>query len=174
MKRAFSLIELLIVVVIMGLVYSLAVSNFQRVGDEAAKVTLGTLKEYLQTLPREKNAKLLCLDNCSSCDVYVDGVKSEELDGKFDDLLDESVEVYTYDFSYGTQLKRKEVYFNQENVDEEVCFSYEVDKKGVGDQVFVAFKKVIYDFSPYFTSTLKYDSLEEAVEARESLVRELK
>ena len=166
--------ELLIVVVIMGVVYTLSVGSFAKINDEALKVTLGTLKEYLQGLPHEKSVKFLCLDNCSSCDIYIDGVKIQETSEKLDNLVDETIRVYTYDFAYGIQQKSKDIFFNEENVEEEVCFSYEVDKKGIGDQVYVEFKERVYDFSTYFTQTAQFDSLEEALESKENLMRELR
>ncbi len=174
MRRAFSLIELLIVVVIIGVVYSLSISGFAKISDEEFKLNLGNLKEYLQNIEHKKSVKILCLDECSSCQVYVDGQKYEEASGKLDDFLDESVRVYTYDFSYGTQLKQKDIYFNEEDVEEEVCFSYEVDKKGVGEQVYVEFKEKVYDFSTYFVRTPKYASLDEALDAKEELVSQLR
>lgn len=173
-RRAFSLLELMIVVVIIGVVYTLSVNSFSRINDESVKVTLGTLKEYMQNIPHEKSVKFLCLNNCKACSLYVDGIKDESLSGVFDELIDETIEVYTYDFSYGTQLKSKDIYFNEEDVDEEICFSYEVDKKGVGEQVFVKFQESVYDFSTYFTKVPKFATLSEAVEAREIFVRELR
>jgi len=174
MRRAFSLIELLIVVVIIGVVYSLSVSGFAKVSDKEFKLNLGNLKEYLQGIEHRKSVKILCLDECSSCEIYVDGTNNEASSGKLDDFLDESVRVYTYDFSYGTQLKPKDIYFNEEDVEEEVCFSYEVDAKGVGEQVYVEFKERVYDFSTYFKPTPKYSSLDAALEAKEELVSQLR
>jgi len=169
LKKAFSLIELLIVILIIGIVYTLSVGNFKKIKDESTKLTLQNLKEYLQKFPHEKSVRLLCLDDCSSCDILVDGEKLKEIKG----LLDKSVRVYRYDFNLGMQDKSREVYFNSENVEEDVCFSYSVDKKGVGDQVIVEFKDKVYDFSIYLSSTPVYDSLEEVVEAKESLVQEV-
>ena len=166
--------ELLIVVTIIGVVYNLAVSNFQRIGQEEQKVTLKTLKEYMQNIPHEKSVKFLCLDDCSSCDLFIDGDKRRDLSGVFDEFIDDSIKVYTYDYSLGMSLKRDDVYFNEENVEEEVCFSYEIDKKGVGEQVFIEFKDKIYDFTTYLIPTQTFATLEDAVEDKERLVVELR
>ncbi len=169
MKRAFSLIELLIVIMIVGVVYTLAIGNFNRLSSESSKLTLENLKEYLNFIKHSENVKLLCLDDCSECDVIVDGVKSKTIE----DFLDESVRVYRYEFSYGAVEIEKEVFFNIDDVEEDVCFSYEVDKNGVGDQVLVEFKEKVYDFSPYFSGTAVYSSIEDAVETREDMAREV-
>jgi len=168
-KRAFSLIELLIVIMIIGVVYTLAIGNFKKLSEEHSKLTLENLKEYLYSIKHSKSVKLLCLDDCSECDLYVDGNKSRTVEG----FLDKSVKVYRYEFSYGAVEMEKEVYFNIDDVEEDVCFSYEVDKRGVGDQMLVEFKTKVYDYSSYFTKTAVYNSVEDAVNAREELIREV-
>ena len=160
MKKAFSLIELLIVIVIIGVVYTLSIGNFKKVSDDKKMITLELLKEYLQEIPYEESVKLLCLDDCSTCSVIVDGVKAESIDGFFD----KSVTTYRYDTSYGmTEIEE----------DYGVCFSYDINKKGVGEQVFVEFKNKVYDFSTYLDATPVYSSLEDAKNAKEKLVSEI-
>ena len=154
---------------IIGVVYTLAIGNFKKLSDESSKLTLENLKESLLSIKHSKSVKLICLDDCSECDIYVDGTKSRTVE----DFLDESVKVYRYEFSYGVVEMEKEVYFNTHDVEEDVCFSYEVDKRGVGSQMLVEFNDKIYDFSSYFTKTAVYSSVEDAVNAREELIREV-
>lgn len=172
-KKAFSLIELLIVIVIIGVVYTLAITNFQKVGDESLKVTFPTLKKYLQTFPYEKDVQFLCLDDCSSCDIFVDGKKEEKLHGVFDGFLDDTIEVYRYEYNSGVQEIEKEIYFNEEGSEESVCFSYTVDKQGIGDQVMIKFKERVYDYTSYLLIPPTFKSIEEAVEAKENLFQEV-
>jgi len=80
-KQAFSLIELLIVILIIGIVYTLVVGNFDKVKDKNQKLTLENLKEYLQDLPYEKSAELLCMNDCKECKILLDGETDRELDG---------------------------------------------------------------------------------------------
>ncbi len=54
MKKAFSLIELLIVIVIIGVVYTLAIGQFQKIGEESSNITLENLKEKLQSFKQKK------------------------------------------------------------------------------------------------------------------------
>ncbi len=160
----------MIVIMIIGVVYTLAISKFTKLSDDSSKLTLSNLKEYLINIPHAKSAKLFCLDDCSECDVIVDGEKLKTIE----DFLDESVLVYNYDYSYGFMEAQKEVYFNSNEVEEDVCFSYEVDRNGVGNQVLIEFKEKFYDMSTYFSKTAVYNSMQEAVEARETLAREIK
>ena len=154
---------------IIGVVYTLAIGSFQKLSDESSKLTLGNLKESLLSIKHSKSVKLICLDDCSECDIYVDGNKSRTIEG----FLDESVKVYRYEFSYGAVEMEQEIYFNTHDVEEDVCFSYELDNRGVGNQMLVEFKTKVYDYSSYFTKTAVYNSVEDAVNAREELIREV-
>lgn len=169
-RRAFSLIELLIVIMIIGVIYTLVVGNFNSIAEEKTKLTLKNLKEYLLSIEHNKNVKILCLDDCSQCDIIVDGEKDKSIE----DFLDEGIKIYRYDFLYGYTAIEQEVYFNAEDVEEDVCFSYEIDKSGVGSQVLVEFKEKFYDYTSYFTKVQVYDSIAQVQEAREDLMREVK
>ena len=171
MKRGFSLIELLIVIVIIGVVYTLAVTNIQTLSEQKMTPNFSNLKEYLHSFLKEdaKTARLLCLDDCSECGVYVDGSKQEMIESFFDS----SVEVYRYDYLAGAQSIEPEVYFNEEDVQERVCFSYEIDKNLIGDQVMIVYKNRAYDFTTYFKETPVYDSISELIDAKEELSQEV-
>ena len=152
------------------MVYTLSLGNLKKIGDDSSdKLTLDNLKEYLQGFVHDRSVKLLCLDNCLECTVFVDGIKVK----KIDSFLDSSVKIYRYEFYTGIHEKSQEVYFTTEDVEEDICFSYSIDKKGIGNQVIVEFKNKVYDFSTYLSSTPIYNSLDEAQEAKESLFREL-
>lgn len=171
-RDAFSLIELLIVVVVMGVVYSLAIGDFKKIEDGEVEVTLRNLKEHLNRYPHKRSVELLCLDDCSSCDILVDGKKLSQ-ENSLDDFIDDSIAVYKYDFNLGLSEVKKRVYFNSQEVEEDVCFSFSVDKKGVGDQVLVEFKNSVYDFSTYYASTPVYNSIQEAIDEKEALMQEV-
>jgi prepilin-type N-terminal cleavage/methylation domain-containing protein len=168
--KAFSLIELLIVIMIIGVVYTLVVGNFNSIAEEKTKLTLKNLKEYLLSIEHEESVKILCLDDCSECDILVDTQKYKSIE----DFVDEDIKVYRYDALYGYTKIEQEVYFNVEDVEEDVCFSYEVAKSGVGSQVLVEFKEKFYDYTSYFSKVQVYSSMAEAQEAREDLMREVK
>ncbi len=164
-KAAFTLIELLIVIVIMGVVYTLALSNFSKLTNKSETLTLANLKEYLSSLSYEHNAALICFDGCTKCAIYVDGNKTQELDGFVDDTL----KVYRYDSAYGFMEKEPDVFFNPDGIEENVCFSYKVDSNKVGDQVLIEYKNHYYDMSRYLEATPVYDSIQEAQDAKENL-----
>ena len=170
MKKAFTLIELMIVIVIMGVVYTLVIGNFKKLNEKGKNLSLKNLREYLNSYPHKKSVELVCLQGCKNCFVVIDGKKQ---DNKIKNFLDESVKIYRYDFDLGAVQKEPVSYFNRNDIEENVCFSYEVDAKGVGDQVLVAYKKSVYDFTPYFDAPKVYNSVEEAVNAKQDLMTKI-
>ncbi|MDF1883062.1 type II secretion system protein [Sulfurimonas sp. SAG-AH-194-C21] len=170
MKKAFSLIELMIVIMIIGVVYTLVISKLQNVGEAKMTPSLSNLKEYLISLNEDKESvRFLCLNDCSSCSVYKDGVKFQEIENFFD----ENIQTYRYDFLLGAIRVKDSVYFNEEDIQESVCFSFGIDENLVGDQVIVVYKEKAYDYSAYFTKTQVYDYLEEAIDARQKIIQEV-
>lgn len=167
--KAFSLVELIIVILIIGVVYTLAVGNFQNFSDKTDKLTLQNLKEYLSSLKYKNNVKILCLNKCSNCYIFLDGGKSDTLE----DFLDEEVKTYRYEFHYGYTEAQKNVYFNKYGIEEDVCFSYEIDRNGIGEQLLIGYKEKYYDFSTYFGDIAVYDSIESATAAKEEIQREV-
>ena len=173
MKRAFSLIELLIVVLIIGVVYTLALNNLQMMKEGKVKPTLLTLKSYLSKIKYDKQIKLLCLDNCESCVVFVDGKFDEKLSEEFEEFIDSSVVMYSFNINTGFSELPKEVFFNKEQVSEDICFSFSVDKKGMSDQVVVEYKEKVYDFMNYLTGTKVYVSTAELMDEKQRQVNEV-
>ena len=172
-NKAFTLIELLIVVIIIGVVYTLAVTNFQKVGNKAQHITLQNLKPYLQTFPHKESVKFLCLDDCSSCFILVDGKKVDGLEGLFDDFLDENIEVYRYDFSSGFQELEKDIYFNKEEIEENVCFSYDINREGIGKQIVVKFREKVYDYTAISPLSPIYNTLDDVIQHKDNQRQEV-
>lgn len=160
----------MIVIVIIGVVYTLVITKLQSVGEEKMTPSLSNLKEYLISLNKDRQSvKLFCLDDCSSCGIYKDGVKTGDIESFFDD----SIETYRYDFLQGAIKAKERVFFNEEDVQESVCFSFGIDKNLVADQVIVVYKNKAYDYSSYFTQTPVYDYLEEAIDAKQQMAQKV-
>ena len=172
MKKAFSLIELMIVIVIIGVIYTLVITKLQVYQKQEEKLSLKTLKPFLAKIAKEYGgeARLVCLDECKSCGVYVDGEKAASMDG----FIDKDIEVYSYDYLQGMIQKDPAVFFNKEDVQEDVCFSFKVDKNKVSDQVIIVYKDKAYDYSNYFSDVDVYDSLQDVQDAKEKLIEEVK
>lgn len=161
----------MVVIVIIGLIYTLAVAKLQRVHEEKMSPDFLNLKEYLGSFlnTENKSVRLLCLDDCQECSVMVDGEELERIESFFDD----SVTLYSYNTLYGAQKVPDAVYFNKEGIQEDVCFSLLLYKRGISEQVFIVYNDKAYDYTTYFDKVKEYNSLEELVEAKEQLAREV-
>ena len=161
----------MIVIVIIGVVYTLVVSKIQNVAQEKTAPNFATLKEYLFSFlyKDDKEARLICLDSCQDCSIYVDKKKVESIKSFFDS----SVESYSYDFLLGAVPQKYNLFFNAQNIQEDVCFSFAVDKDKVAEQTLVVYKDRTYDYSSYFKQTSVYGSLNEATQAREELIQSI-
>lgn len=170
MRKAFSLIELLIVVIIIGIVYNLAVGSFEKIAKpQNEKVSLQNLKSFLAKIEYQKQIKLLCLDDCSHCNLFIDGVVDEDFEKVFEDFLDINVQVYRYDPLLGVVEYQQELYFDSNDVEQRVCFSYAMGRDRIGEQIVVKFKDKVYDFSAYSDDVILYNSLEEFIALKEKL-----
>ena len=70
-RRAFTLIELIIVITIMGMVASLVSSRLSNLeNNNSVVLTPATLKNYLSALHSTHRLDLLCYENCTQCDLW--------------------------------------------------------------------------------------------------------
>ncbi|MBL0687293.1 MAG: prepilin-type N-terminal cleavage/methylation domain-containing protein [Sulfurospirillum sp.] len=170
MSRAFSLIELMIVIVIIGVIYTISVGSLKKIGSTSEiKLNLENLNENLLKINYNENIELLCLDDCKICKILVDDIVFKSIDT----FLDRSVLTYNYNFYSGLEMKNQKIYFDSEGITQDVCFSYMLDAQGVGDQIIVEYKDKAYDFTSYLQPTLIYNSLEDALEKKENLIQEI-
>lgn len=82
LRSAFSLLELMIVVVIIGIVYAMALSSFKPPEKkEMDAFSLTTLPQYLRQNYPLVDARLVCFKPCGKCKIMVDGEwKEDEVD----------------------------------------------------------------------------------------------
>lgn len=71
--RAFTLIELIIVIAIMGIVATLVTSRLSGMAQESAVLSPATLKSYLKSFDSAKRLDLLCYEGCTKCDLWEGG-----------------------------------------------------------------------------------------------------
>jgi prepilin-type N-terminal cleavage/methylation domain-containing protein len=167
-KNGFSLIELLIVVVIIGVVYTLSVSTFKQI-KEKKELTFLNLKDKLKSYDYKKSISIVCLDDSSKCDIYIDDKKTDSIEN----FIDAHVNLYKYDFSYGYVQKEFDIFFNDEDIEEDILFLYKMDKDAIGEQVLIEYKDKFYDYSSYFDGVLEYNSIEEATDAKQDMTMEV-
>ncbi len=171
MKKAFTLIELILVVVIMGIVYMFAIGSLDKIKAKSQNLlpSLTNLKAFLLTKNFEKEARFVCFEECEMCSVVLDGKKTENVSGFFDSIP----KIYRYDSMFGMEQIEPDPFFDENGVQKDVCFSYRIYKDGIGDQIIVEYKKKVYDYSDYFEDVGIYDSIDAAVRYKKSLLEKV-
>jgi len=91
----------------------------------------------------------------------------------FDNFIDDSIKTYHYSVLDGIVNVEYNPFFDSDGIEQDVCFSFSVDKQGVSDQVVVEFNNKVYDYTPYFEKTKIYYSIEDFIEAKEKIYQEV-
>ncbi len=156
----------MIVMVIMGVVYSLSVGSFQKAKENAFALSIKNFREYLYSFYQKNRVELICIDRCKECAVFVEGEKVKELKPLFDD----SAKFYAFDPLLGTRELAFSSLFDKDGREEEVCFRYTIYPNGVSDEMMLEYKDRVYDQVSYFGKPVMYYSIEEAIEERRALL----
>lgn len=152
LKKAFTLIELLIVVLIISIGYGLVVSNMTKPKLEA-QTTLLTLQKTLQKIKNTSlasNVKVECKgDDCENCKIFIDTEEQEDEISLFTD----KPKLFSFD-KFG--------YLEEKNDNSGVCFSYNIYKNNSFDKMFLEHKEEFYIFYPFIKKTEKFTDFDEA------------
>ncbi len=132
-KKAFTLIELIIVIVLVSIIYYMTLSNFSMKQKNMDATTLTNLKQTLLKLNFEDKVSLKCInDEKIDCLVFIDGKKQDE---KITELFKSCPDVYKY------SKQQEKIEFNDLELEQlerfEICFEFEVYKDGHSSQLIV-------------------------------------
>lgn len=172
MRRAFSLIELMIVIMIIGVVYTLVISKLKSVNEEKITPSFLHLKEYLLREAKDaKSVTIRCFDDCKECAIYSDDTKIKEIESWFAT----PPSIYRYDALQGAVAAQEQVFFNSEGVEESLCFSFSVARDGISEQVIILDKERAYDYrDPFSMQARVYEQLSDFIDENEKLIQEVK
>ena len=153
-RNAFSLLELIIVVMLISVSYMLIFSSMQKSSSEAKALSPLTLKSILldQNLSSTE-AEFFCLNKCKVCFLHQYG-ETVQYEGKLD--LEKLV-VYKIDAddnSYKVDFGRLE--------DHPVCLRFSLHTNGSSSQMIIEKDRRFYYLPTYFGSPIETDSLSEA------------
>lgn len=165
-KRAFTLLELLLVVLIMGIVYGLAVNSIKQYGERSFALSLETLPGYLREFHRQNRVALLCTDACQECRVLVEGSEVK----KVEPFIDGEIRAYRFDAALGTRDISFTPYYDEENRESEVCLHFEIFPNGSSSEMILELEEYVVDFPGYFGTPTRFGSLEEAIEHKRSVI----
>jgi len=153
-RSAFSLLELLIVILIVSLSYVLVFTAYRKKEQAPKALTPMTLKSTLaeQGLLHSES-ELFCLDKCQSCYMYRDG-ESSEYEGK---VALGNITAYRADANGNLE----EIDFGRYQ-DHPVCLRYKLHSNGSTSQLLIESGGRFYFLPAFFGETLEVDSLDEA------------
>lgn len=169
LRSAFTLIELVLVVILIGLVYGLAIDGIKKSGEPARRLTLHTLVDFMTTQHRHNRLSLVCTDRCRTCTLYADGNATKRVEA----FLDDSAQYYRFDHYLGSETLTWTPLFDENGREEPVCFRYDLLPDGSRSEMLVEYGGEVFDLGGPFSPTAVYASLHEAVDARQRLDEEI-
>ena len=158
-KKAFTLIELLLVVVIIGVVYGLVISSMKRINNKEENLSFATLPTFLETMFQQNSVAFICIDNCRKCAIYIDHEKVKDIEPFMRD--ERTLRFWHYDVNLGTQELRFSSLFDEDEREFDVCFRYEIFEDGSSTEMIVETKKKSYYYHGLLHRVDTYPSLQE-------------
>ncbi len=166
MSRAFTLLELIIVVLILSLISLLLATTMQKTGQKQKPLTPENLKAMIGELGLlHTEGELFCLDACRQCYLYKDG-KTTKYEGAV--ALGE-MEVYRLD----SEEKLSKIDFGRYD-DHPVCLRFAFHANGSSSQMVIQNRSNSYFIPAFFGDVIKFSSLEEVEEYWATQVKSLK
>jgi len=155
-RKAFSLLELMLVVVIVGVVYALALSTMKVPSKtDAEAFTLATLPKYLRENFKLSDAKIICFEPCGKCSVVVDG---EFLDEELS-LFDKS-NVRSYELSYeGYGTEKEYLPYDVQDPYKQACFVLHKWSNGAIEEVVLESDDSFIYYKAGYDKPISYKSL---------------
>jgi len=157
-QKAFSLVELLIVIIIISIVYFLGFSGIEKPDNTPKALTPLNLKTSIENAALfQGEGTLLCIDQCKQC--YFRKDISEAFEA-YENRIDlKETEAYTLD---SRNALLKEEYGRYQ--DQKICLVLHFYPNGSSTQIILKQKEHVYFLPAFFGEAREVASLEEAKE----------
>lgn len=172
MKKAFSLIELIISIVLIALMFGLYIAKGHVAPNFSEKqIELKTLKiDLIKAFPFEKSLRLVCTNKDMECFVLVDGIIKKDNQIKF--FFEEIPVVYHYNSNFEVK------YFPQiefeENEVEEVFFDFTINEDYKINDMILFYKNKYYIYNAIDSSAIVVKTQDEINTIFEERLEEIK
>jgi len=155
-RKGFSLIELLIVIVVVGIVYAAGFSGVSYKKQKPKALTPLNLKDNIvKSEFYNGRATLMCLDKCKKC--YIRQGLSAKFVPYSNGVSLKNITAYTID----TRDSLRELEYERFN-DKPVCLVIDFFNNGSSTQLILKDEKGAYFLPAYFGEAKKFDSVEDA------------
>ncbi len=161
-KKAFTLIELIIVIILISISYYLIFSNSNfKITNEKENISLINIKKYLLNNFQYKNElSLVCINEKLTCYIKIDGIINKEV--KIENLFGNKPDVYKY------QKEEQVIDYESidiDNISQDVIFELKIDNDyKFNDVVVDTLNDKVYLFNSIFSNVKIYNSLQEVFE----------
>ena len=161
-KKAFTLIELIIVIILISISYFLVISNSSfKITNENKTISFINIKKYLlDNFEFQNELALVCINEKLACYVRIDGNIDEDL--KIENLFDTKPEVYKY------QKEEQVIDYDSidiNNISQDVIFELKINSDYKSNEVIVdTLNEKIYLFNAIFNEIKVYNSIQEVFE----------
>jgi len=170
MKKAFSLFELIIVILLLGVIYAIFLPKLNFKPEHEQKLSLSNIKEYLLTFDYKETLSLKCIEDTYECYVSIDG--SIKKDTVVKNLFNNRPDVYSYDTEQDRlEFARLELDTFEEH---EVVFELQFNKYKKMRDLIVETQDDIYVFNALYLKPLKYEYLNDVQEQIQNLTSEVR
>ena len=159
-RKAFTLIELIIVVFIIALTYAVFIQTFD-FSQKSISTSLKTMQGALESL-RSTNGSTItvrCFDNCNECRVW----EGDEDRNTTISIFPNEAEVNVYELQ-GNQVEKITFndYYFKEFRGEPVCFEYNIYPNGSADKIIVEYDQNVILLDSYMHPPMEFDSVDSA------------
>jgi len=166
-NKAFTLVELLIVIVIVSITYYFAISTIKF--STKKTVDIDNIKSMLLKYNFNDTISLKCIEDGKKCYIVVDGKISSDT---IDNLFKTKPIVYYYD----TNFKQKE--FDDLELNDldsyEVCFEYNINRYRKSEDMIVEANDKVYIFNSIYDKPIVVNYLDDVSEYFSSIKDEVK
>jgi prepilin-type N-terminal cleavage/methylation domain-containing protein len=157
-RDGFSLIELIIVIFLMLLIYSLVFTYYQKKESGPQPLSPVNLKKVLRkTIPSGKYATFICTRSCEAC--YLRTGATNSFTHYDEEISLKKTEAYVMDQDESLSLQESGKFKG-----DDICLKIDFYPNGSSTQIVLKTPQNIYFLPAYFGNTQKVDTLEEAQE----------
>ncbi|RXJ98925.1 hypothetical protein CRV02_12805 [Arcobacter sp. CECT 8989] len=170
MKKSFSLLELVLVLVLVGIIYSVFLPKIKMMSLKKTDITLINLKSYLLKQKFKNELAFKCVENSLNCFIYIDGKLKPDLTIKH--FFEREPIVYKYNksmnrISYG--------YLKFDTFEEfKIVFQLVFNQNNRHKDLIVQTDKEVLLFNSIHEKPKEFDYLNDVVSYLDSLETEVK
>ena len=162
-RKAFTLFELMVVVMIIGVVYALVLGSF----DPKKSVKITTLQYIKDTISpywtKGTKVEMVIYDRCQESALIINNEIQEDVEANINPDIFKDIKVFKNDRHNG----KREIKFSPILIDNrihKVCFRFTLFPNGSSSSYVVQSGKKFYVYFPYFEETYITTTLDDAFE----------